>query len=180
VISQTSDRISKIVKSLQTLSQKEEVVSSQRLPLFVLIDEALSLSPLRSSHQGIVIHCNFEGFNKVFVSVNPVQFSQVLVNLFNNAFHAISKLEDKWIEVQVEVVDTKVLIDIVDSGAGLSTAAAPHVFEPFFTTKEVGIGTGLGLSLSRRMIEKQQGTLDYLAARKNTTFRITLPYAIGD
>jgi len=68
-------------------------------------------------------------------------------------------------------------IVVTDSGPGLTAAVREKLFTPFFTTKPVGKGTGIGLSVSRSLIESHGGTLELDAAHENTRFVIHLPAA---
>jgi signal transduction histidine kinase len=67
-------------------------------------------------------------------------------------------------------------IDVLDTGPGISEANLPRVFDPFFTTKEAGRGTGLGLSVSQRIIESFYGDIQITSApNKGTRVRIRMP-----
>jgi CheY-like chemotaxis protein len=69
-----------------------------------------------------------------------------------------------------------VIIEVEDSGTGVPKDVAARIFDPFFTTKDVGSGTGMGLSVSRGMIEAHGGTLSLASnSAKGATFRVTLP-----
>src|SRR5437899_2116217 len=76
---------------------------------------------------------------------DATQLHQVLMNLCTNAIQA---MEGKGtLRVTLETADTRALLSVADTGAGMDEATIARIFEPFFTTKEVGKGTGLGLSL---------------------------------
>jgi len=100
------------------------------------------------------------------------QIHQVLLNLLLNAQQAI---EGKGkIEVAVEKKGPMAVIEIKDNGRGIAPEQLPNIFRPFYTTK--GDGTGLGLSLARRIIEDHQGRIDVTSAvGKGTTFAVVLP-----
>jgi signal transduction histidine kinase len=66
-----------------------------------------------------------------------------------------------------------VRVEIEDSGAGISAAAAERLFTPFFTTKDGG--TGLGLAITHKIVEDHGGTIDFRSGPGGTVFRITLP-----
>ena len=100
------------------------------------------------------------------------QIHQVLLNLLLNAIQAIDR--NGKVAVTVERRETSAVIEVVDNGRGISPENLPNIFRPFFTTK--GDGTGLGLSLARRIIEDHQGRIDVASAvGQGTTFAVVLP-----
>lgn len=106
------------------------------------------------------------------------KLSQVLVNLFDNAIHAVEQTDrTPVIEVTTrEVAPDKITIRIRDNGMGIPEDLQARMFEPFFTTKESGTGTGLGLYLSKSIINEHRGTLTFQSQPGvGTEFTITLP-----
>lgn len=106
------------------------------------------------------------------------EIHQVLMNLFLNASHAC---EDKGIlTLKTSTKEEKgkkwVVINVSDNGKGMPREVRKKIFDPFFTTKPVGVGTGLGLSVSFGIIEKHEGTIQVASEEgKGTTFTISLP-----
>ena len=88
---------------------------------------------------------------------DSVQVQQVLVNLVTNAADALEGDKDGWIAMDICARGKEVEILVTDSGAGIAVELRDKVFEPFFTTKARGLG--LGLALSRRIIETLGGSL---------------------
>src|ERR1700756_5345378 len=100
------------------------------------------------------------------------QIHQVMLNLLLNALQAIDV--NGKIGVTVELRGANAVIEVADNGRGISPDHLPNIFRPFFTTK--GDGTGLGLSLARRIVEDHQGRIDVTSAvGKGTTFAVILP-----
>jgi signal transduction histidine kinase len=98
----------------------------------------------------------------------------VLINLLNNAMHATE--EGGRITVRLQRTDAGVAIEIVDSGTGIPKENLDRIFEPFFSTKAPGKGTGLGLFVSRDIIEKAGGELAVESCLgEGSCFRIHLP-----
>ncbi|HKI27470.1 MAG TPA: ATP-binding protein [Candidatus Sulfotelmatobacter sp.] len=100
------------------------------------------------------------------------QIHQVLLNLLLNALQAIDK--DGRIVVTLKPQGGSAVIEVADNGRGIKPEHLPNIFRPFYTTK--GEGTGLGLSLARRIVEDHHGRIDVSSALgKGTTFAVVLP-----
>ena len=102
------------------------------------------------------------------------ELNQVWTNLLDNAIDATG--ESGAITLRTHRNRDCVLVDIADTGPGISSEARAHMFEPFFTTKEVGHGTGLGLDTARRIVvDRHGGSLTYDTGEEGTTFHVSLP-----
>ncbi len=100
------------------------------------------------------------------------QIHQVLLNLLLNALQALDK--SGKINVSLELRGAQAVIEVTDNGRGIAPATLPNIFRPFYTTK--GDGTGLGLSLARRIVEDHHGRIDVTSTLgKGTTFAVVLP-----
>ena len=86
----------------------------------------------------------------------------------------------KWVNLVVQDKDGVVKIKVSDSGSGIPQAVVNRMFDPFFTTKDVGAGKGLGLCVSRSILQGFEGTLQYLDSHPNTCFEITLKAAMQE
>ena len=113
----------------------------------------------------------------------PQDVGRVFLNLLNNAFYAVSKRAksesreyDPVVEVATERRDSTIRIIISDNGGGVPPDVLGRLFQPFFTTKPTGEGTGLGLSMSRDIIEQHNGSLTLENRNgEGATFVIELP-----
>ncbi|MBD0378360.1 MAG: GHKL domain-containing protein [Flavisolibacter sp.] len=124
-------------------------------------------------------------FDKTIDKINviPQDVGRVLLNLFNNAFYAVSekaKLSASSYQPTVTVctkkLDGKVEIHVKDNGTGIPLKALDKIFQPFFTTKPAGQGTGLGLSLSYDIVKAHGGELQVEAKEgEGSSFTIQLP-----
>jgi signal transduction histidine kinase len=108
----------------------------------------------------------------------------VLLNLFNNAFYAVSEKKAKLngtfkpvVAVSTKKEGNNIKITVKDNGMGMPTKVAEKVFQPFFTTKPTGEGTGMGLSLSYDIVTKGHGGEITLQSKEGqyAEFIITLP-----
>lgn len=107
------------------------------------------------------------------------QIVQVLINLIINAQHAMEGQGSGGsltISTHHDKASATLTIDVADCGPGVPKEIASRIFDPFFTTKDVGAGTGMGLSVSKGMIEAQGGSLELVRnTAKGATFRVTVP-----
>ena len=100
------------------------------------------------------------------------QIHQVLLNLLLNSLQAIE--QNGKITVNLESHGKTAVVQVIDNGRGIAPDHLPNIFRPFYTTK--GDGTGLGLSLARRIVEDHQGRIDVTSTLgKGTTFAVVLP-----
>lgn len=173
-ISRTADKIARIIKSLRSFAREGAGDPFELVPITQIITETLEFCKTRFYNHGVEIEV--EEINPdLEVECRLIQIEQVLLNLLNNSFDAIEKLETKWIRIKALDCDNFVEIHVVDSGTGVPENIINQVMSPFFTTKEVGKGTGLGLSISTGIVRSHQGELFIQRDAPNTTFVIRLP-----
>jgi signal transduction histidine kinase len=105
---------------------------------------------------------------------DPYQLRQVLLNLVTNAVQAVER--GGRVEIAVDGARDQVTMAVIDDGPGIPDEHLERIFEPFFTTKEAGHGTGLGLSVSRGIVEKLGGRIE-VESRPGAgcTFRVVVP-----
>ena len=115
------------------------------------------------------------------------EFSQVILNLLNNSIDSFKKIDhpfDKNILIQVSEKDNEIMLSFIDNGGGIKDDIIDRIFEPYFTTKHKSTGTGIGLYMSKQIIEKQmKGTIEVENIMMNfehqtlkcAKFDITLP-----
>jgi signal transduction histidine kinase len=109
------------------------------------------------------------------VSGDRVQLQQVMINLIMNGIEAMRSIVDRPRELVIKSAmnHNEVLILVQDSGEGLDRQQREHIFEPFFTTKPEGIG--MGLSISRSIVESHGGRLWAESGPTGALFQFTLP-----
>jgi signal transduction histidine kinase len=105
------------------------------------------------------------------------ELNQVWMNLLDNAFDAVG--QGGHVTVRAEVERDRVLVRIIDDGSGIPPEIAGRIFDPFFTTKGVGKGTGLGLDIVRRLLQRQDGDVGVESRPGHTEFQVRLPTALG-
>jgi signal transduction histidine kinase len=103
------------------------------------------------------------------------ELNQVWANLVDNALDAASG----HVSVAAGRQGPSVVVRVVDDGPGLPAEIRERIFDPFFTTKPVGQGTGLGLDIARRIVQKHQGSIEVDSRPGHTQFSVTLPIDAG-
>lgn len=173
-INQTIERIGKIINGLRHFAHsggdKKTNVTIDRV-----IMDSLELCQERLKKNEIELTILRPKFD-VEVSAHDTQLIQVLLNLIINSLDAIKDLSEKWIEIEYKIEKDHLNIIVRDSGHGLASEVANKIMNPFYTTKEKGLGTGLGLYLSKTIIENHEGRLFYNSESKHTEFIVELPY----
>jgi len=169
----TVERISKIIKGLRAFARDGEHDPIQETPVEPILMETLAICRERFRSNNIELRVRIAPEAKLHCQ--PIQISQVLLNLLNNSFDAVEFKKEKWVEVSVEDHEDNLLISVTDSGDGIPESVRSKITQPFFTTKPVNKGTGLGLSISSSIISSHGGTLQLDTNSKNTRFNIHLP-----
>lgn len=114
------------------------------------------------------------------------QLEQVLINLMVNARDALLSRREKdrdfepWISVEAERDENIIRLAVQDNGGGIDPRLLERIFEPFFTTKPVGVGTGLGLSVSYGIVDQMGGQLSVANIGEGARFQIELPIFNAD
>src|SRR5262249_35527660 len=103
------------------------------------------------------------------------ELNQVWANLIDNALDAVG--EGGRVELKANREREAVVVRVIDNGPGISTDIRDRIFDPFFTTKPIGEGTGLGLDIVRRLVQRHNGQIDLDSGPGRTEFRVTLPIA---
>ena len=166
-----ADRVRKIVADLKSFSHQAEE-GSREADLNKGIQSTINIVWNELKYKA--------NLTKEFGELPPVRcypqkINQVVMNLLVNAAHAIEN--QGAIRIKTALENSNVLIEVSDTGRGISEENLSHIFEPFFTTKEVGKGTGLGLSMAYDIIHNKHGGEIKVDSRvgEGTTFRVYLP-----
>jgi signal transduction histidine kinase len=165
-----TQRVKKIVQDLRTFSRMDQA-EIQEVDLHEEIDRNLALMEPRFKNK-VRVERHYGQLPRVRCYAG--QLNQVFLNLLMNACDAIE--ENGTIRITTRRVPTGVRLEFADDGPGIPEEIQGRIFDPFFTTKPVGVGTGLGLSLSHGIIERHGGRIfaDSEPGR-GATFAIELP-----
>jgi two-component system NtrC family sensor kinase len=174
LIAAESRRCGELIKALLTLSRTAPM-NVQSTNLHAVIDRCLLLVRHQLELGGIELQLK-RAEDLPLVSCDPAQIEQVLLALIMNAIDAMPRGGNLWIETRLSSDDAEIEIQVRDDGAGIAPDVLPHIFEPFLTTKESGHGVGLGLAISRGILERHDGRIEVASELgRGTTFTITLP-----
>lgn len=168
------DRVAKIIQGLRVYARNADSDPLVDVNVQQLLTEVIEFCRTRYSQLSIDFDINGSA-KDVLAKLRPLQISQVILNLIHNSFDAVQNLNEKWVKMDVTALNGFLTIRVTDSGSGITPQVAERMLDPFFTTKEVGKGQGLGLSVSKGIIENHEGTLTYDSFSKNTSFVINLP-----
>ncbi|MBC7789050.1 MAG: GAF domain-containing protein [Anaerolineae bacterium] len=174
MIKREADRAGGVVKDLLSFARKSgprNVVANAN----DLIEQTLRLRSYALRSAGLIVEsCLSPDLPSIHVDDRQIQ--QVLLNLMINAEHAMASVSKKILTLRTYGLGGSIVIEIGDTGMGISYEIQRRIFEPFFTTKPEGAGTGLGLSVSIGIIQTHGGTLSVDSTLGvGSTFRITLP-----
>jgi two-component system NtrC family sensor kinase len=173
-IKRESDRAVSVIRDLLVFSRKSDPRYGQ-VDLRSLIEQTLRLRSYTLQSAGISVEKDLDP-NLPPVLGDDRKLQQVLMNVIVNAEYAMHRTDVRRLAVRARGDATHVAVEIADTGVGMSPDIAKHVFEPFFTTKPVGVGTGLGLSVSYGIVKAHGGSIEVSStAGLGTTFRIALP-----
>ena len=169
-------RIRRIVDDLKNFVRQEDPETAEEFSLNQALDAALRLTDnfLKKSTNRLTLDCE-ENLPRVRGSAQRIE--QVLVNLLMNACQALpSREHGVRVTARHLAAEGKAFIQVSDEGAGIAPENLPHITDPFFTTKRDRGGTGLGLSVSARIVKLHGGCLDFASILgKGTTATLTLP-----
>lgn len=168
------DRVHGIIRALRHLTREGSGDGFSRTPVQSIISDTLELCQQRFHERGIALTVSGTETDKE-IECRASQMSQVLMNLLNNAYDAVEKLDEKWIDLRVEDLGDDLLFTVTDSGRGLPPEVRQKMFIPFYTSKKEGRGLGLGLSISNQIVESHGGELHLDPECANTRFLVRIP-----
>lgn len=177
-------RAARVVDHMRVFGRRSEIEQQPFNPAQA-VEGTLSLLAEAMRGKGVELRISDFGF-EVQVQGYADQLEQVLINLMVNARDALLGKREKqpdfqpWIALHAERDTHKVRLWVEDNGGGIDPRLLERIFEPFFTTKPVGVGTGLGLSVSYGIVENMDGYLSVENGAEGARFCIELPIIQAD
>ncbi len=170
-IEQSTARISEVVKAVKVYSYIDKALL-QEVDVHEGIESTLTILGYKLKG-GVVVTREYDR-NLPHISAYGSELNQVWTNLIDNAIDAMGGRGQIWVRTSRE--NDYVLVEIADNGPGIPPDIQPRIFEPFFTTKGVGVGTGLGLDISYRVVVgKHHGDISFFSKPGDTHFQVRLP-----
>jgi len=169
---QEIDRTNEIINSLLILS-KEPNQQKEVICIDQLLDEVIQLFQHQLFIKGITLYREFQ--KKLYIAGVENHLKQIMINLLLNAIDAVAeKKENPMITIHAYERECKLFIEVEDNGTGIDEKDIVKLKMPFYTTKKNG--SGLGLSVTYKLVEEHHGSIDIESERgKGTVFRIAFP-----
>ncbi|GHC59134.1 HAMP domain-containing sensor histidine kinase [Ulvibacter litoralis] len=165
-----AERASKVVFALKNSSRINNSDEQMLADITEGIENILTLYN-NQIKQGIEVSKSYEKVPKILCYYD--ELNQVWTNILHNAIYAM-ELNGK-LDIKVYKEKDWVVVSITDSGKGIPKDEINRIFDPFFSTKPTGEGTGIGLDISKRIIEKHKGKIEVESKPGKTTFNVYLP-----
>jgi len=174
-IDSEAERLSHVLQKLLDFSRMDEP-KKERVEVREIVDDTVLFMEhhlTRFKNVGVSVE---KGGIPAFVIADKIHIQQTLVNIINNAAQAMPR--GGTIRIKSGVEGDYGCIAVSDEGEGISEENRDKIFEPFFTTKPKGEGTGLGLSLSKRLMETNNGRIELeTKPGEGSTFKLLIPLA---
>jgi signal transduction histidine kinase len=167
------DRVEKSISHLLRYA-KEEDLSFAPAPLAGVVDSALTEMRAKLDAAKVAVARNYIGGPTIVGDAEKLR--QVFANILDNAIDALEPVEqERKLELFIENgIPNRVRVRVKDNGVGIPPEKIDRIFNPFFTTKEKG--TGLGMAISKKIVEAHEGSIDVLSdGARGTEFVVTLP-----
>lgn len=165
-------RIDNIVRGLKTLARNSEADPFIETNLSSVIEEMVDVCA--DQFKMNEVRLEVEELKETMINCRSSQIAQVILNLLCNSCDAVKDLEEKWVKIHFSEDCRFHYIHITDSGSGIPVHLHNTIFDTFYTSKAIGEGTGLGLPISKKIIEAHGGKLfvDTNCAHTRFTFSI--------
>lgn len=164
-----SNHLQEFVESYRKLAMLP-TPKKEKIELSALIENCIQIMKPLFKKENIEVKNNIH-FNR-WILVDPNQMEQVFINLLTNSLFALAEKENKKISISAELKEKRLYLIITDNGTGIETEIEDKILLPFFTTRTGG--AGIGLTLSKNIIEAHGGYLAFKSDEDSTKFMVCL------
>jgi signal transduction histidine kinase len=176
-IADATSRIVELIAAVKSYSNMDRAPRLQEIDLHEGIRSTLTMLGHKLRGKNAVLRIDFDA-DLPRVTGRPAELNQVWMNLLDNAIDAIG--DGGTVTVRTSGTTGRAVVTILDDGPGIPDEVKARIFEPFFTTKGVGEGTGLGLDVARRIVQRHGGDVAVASEPGRTRFEVRLPRAGAD
>lgn len=169
------DSIAKIVASMKNFARSGSGEQMGEISISNILAEVQLLTGQKVKNCGAHFQVKSQIDLNEKIQCRTFQVVQVIINLLGNALHAVEKSDIREIEFEITKVDDLFKFRMTDSGPGIPESIRAKIFEPQFTTKPAGQGTGIGLSISKNIIQNHGGDLYLDNSESGASFVFTIP-----
>ena len=176
-IQEAAMRISGLVIAIKGFTHMDQAAVAEPVDLTASLGNTVAVLKAKARAKSVAITVNVEpGLPRVRGFGG--ELNQIWANLIDNALDAAP--DSGRVEVMANRERQRVVVRVIDNGAGIPAEVRDHLFEPFVTSKPVGKGTGLGLDIVRRLVSHNDAEIEFETAPGRTEFRVSLPLAEAD
>lgn len=167
-----SMRISGLIHAVKGFTHMDQAMMADSVDVYWGLCNAVTVLQAKATEKSVAVRMDIQD------ALPPVmgfaaELNQIWGNLIDNALDAAP--QGGCVEVYATTQGRRVLVRIVDNGAGIPAEIQSKIFDPFFTTKPQGQGTGLGLDIARRLVRHNEGIIEFDSIPGKTEFRVLLP-----
>jgi signal transduction histidine kinase len=166
-----STRISELVSAVKRFTYMDKSAKPELVNIEAGLRDTIRVLASKVKSKGASITIDVEA-DLPMVHANGSELNQVWLNLIDNALDAISESGNIKITARKEL--DRVVVRVIDDGPGIPPDTMPRIFDPFFTTKPPGEGTGMGLEITRRLVNMNHGDMSVKSRPGQTEFRVSL------
>jgi len=178
------DRIKKYLSQIGIYNSSQKENLKELIDIKSLINDSINL--IRKQYKRRTVEISFTVCSDdLYVTGNKYKLQKAIIDILNNAYESIedrsqystTKQKDEWIKISADCTNESVVIIIKDNGSGIDPDNLNYIFEPFFTTKQSGIGSGLGLYISKGIVQKMNGQITVRSTKNEyTELKLILPF----
>jgi len=173
-IEQAASRVYDLVAAVKGFTRMDRATVAEPVDIGQGLANTMAILGSKARTKSVGVTVKVEP-NLPFVRGFGGELNQVWSNLIDNALDAVN--ESGHVEITATRKGKTIAVYVIDDGPGIPAEVQGRIFDPFFTTKQVGEGTGLGLDIVRRLVQRHDGEIEVISRPGRTEFRVCLPVA---